>query len=129
VPLTQDLVSSGVVFISSDFATVAERHVFACIGTKVKDDLPPFRVRDVQVVGLNRIEQHASIRSKDSEGNLLANGVTRLEVKLVGSADSRIEETQTIFARFNIVKWLRIVGNEQDRGMVWLQKHLPTELH
>jgi hypothetical protein len=80
VPLTHDLVSSGVVFISSDLATVAERHVLACIGTKVKDDLPPFSVRDVQVVGLNRIEQHASIRSKDSEGNLLASGVTRLEV-------------------------------------------------
>lgn len=129
MPLTQDLVSSGVVFISSDFATVAERHVFACIGTKVKDDLPPFRVRDVQVVGLNRIEQHASIRSKDSEGNLLANGVTRLEVKLVGSADSRIEETQTIFARFNIVKRLPAVSMEQDRRMFWLQEHLPTELH
>lgn len=127
--LTHDLVGSGVVFISSDLATVTERHVLACIGSKVKDDLPPFSVRDVQIVGLNWIEQHASIRSKDSEGNLLASGITGLEVKLIGPADSRIEETQTIFARFNVVKRLRVISIKQDRGILWLQKRLPMEFH
>ena len=127
--LTHDLVGSGVVFISSDLATVTERHVLACIGSEVKDDLPPFSVRDVQIVGLNWIEQHASIRSKDSEGNLLASGITGLEVKLVGPADTRVKETQTIFARFNVVIGLRAVSIEQDRGGFWLQKHVPTEFH